>query len=300
MIGIDLGGSNLRAAFFAGDQKVREHRSPVGDDRSPAAIVERVARVIEELSDGTPCTAGIGIAALLRDRRGSVASSPHLGWRDVAFGELVATRLPAYKLGIYNDVNAVIWGEVTAGAARGCHDVLGVYVGTGIGGGIVANGRLVEGATNTAGEIGHTKIVFTDDAAPCQCGQRGCLEAYCGGRYVWDRVRAVFGDHVTPDECDRRATDGDPKALALWEPIATMLGASLANAAAILNPQMIVLGGGLLSRCPLLFELVEAAIDIAAPTAISENLLVRSAELGDDAGIVGAAHLATSGVLIAS
>lgn len=300
MIGIDLGGSNLRAAFFAGGEKVREHRTPVGDDRSPAAIVERVARVIEELSDGASCSVGIGLAALLRDRRGTVANSPHLGWRDVAFGELLASRLPHYRLGIYNDVNAVVWGEVTAGAARGCRDVLGVYVGTGIGGGLVANGRLVDGATNTAGEIGHTKLVWTDDAAPCQCGQRGCLEAYCGGRYVWDRVRAQLGEHVTPDEVDRRASDGDPKALAIWEPIATMLGTALANAATLLNPEVIVLGGGMLGRCPFLFELVAATIDLAAPIAISERLLVRAAELGDDAGVVGAAHLAESGVVIAA
>ncbi|HEY0252932.1 MAG TPA: ROK family protein, partial [Kofleriaceae bacterium] len=274
MIGVDLGGSNLRAAFFSGDVTLREHRSAVGDDRSPAAIVERLARVIEELADGVPCTVGIGIAALLRDRRGTVANSPHLGWRDVSFGELLAARLPHYKLGIYNDVNAVVWGEVTAGAARGCRDVLGVYVGTGIGAGVVANGRLVEGITNTAGEIGHTKVAWDEDALPCQCGQHGCLEAYCGGRYVWDRIRREFGDDITPDVLDQRAADGDEKALAVWEEVAPLLGVAVANAAAILNPETIVLGGGLLARCPLLFELVEASIELAVPVAILEKLSI--------------------------
>jgi len=134
-IGLDLGGSNLRAAAFGDDATpLVSHREAVGEDRAPAAVVERVARTIERLAGSAegPIAVGVGVAALLRDRRGTVANSPHLRWRDVPFGELLRRRLDArYRLGIYNDMNAITWGEAVAGAARGCRDVLAVYVGIG-------------------------------------------------------------------------------------------------------------------------------------------------------------------------
>jgi len=187
-IGVDLGGSNLRAAAFAdgdGATPFEIHKEAVGDDRAPDAIVERVAQTIERLASGSagPIAVGVGVAALLRDRRGTVASSPHLRWRNVPFGELLGRRLGAgYRLGVYNDVNAITWGEAVAGAARGCRDVLAVYVGTGIGAGLIVGGQLVEGASNCAGELGHNKVRWDEEAAPCMCGGRGCVEASLPGR----------------------------------------------------------------------------------------------------------------------
>jgi glucokinase len=253
---------------------------------------------------------------MLRDRRGHVAQSPHLKWRDIPFGDMLAKRLgPRYKVGVYNDVNAIVWGEAVAGAARGCRDVVGVYVGTGIGGGVISGGVLVEGATNCAGEIGHVKVRWDDAAAPCACGGKGCLEAYCGGSYVAKRIRAEVltkgkrslavtlagsPDAVTPGHVDRAAEEGDEWALGLWTEIATLLGVGLGNAVSILNPERLVLGGGLLSRTPTLFNLVEIALTIAVPSASIEPLTVVPAELGDNAGLVGAANLAKTGVSIVS
>jgi len=292
MIGIDLGGSNLRAARI--DQQGASHREPVGEPRDPATIVEKVARVVESLAPDGPV--GVGLAAMLSDRRGTVANSPHLRWRDVPFGELLAARLgPTYQLGVYNDVNAIIWGEAQQGAARGCTHVLGVYVGTGIGGGVIANGQLVTGTSNCAGEIGHTKVRWDRDAAPCQCGQRGCIEAYVGGSYLMTRIERETGHPGTPDEVDRAAAGGDPWAVGLWRELAPLLSVTLGNAVAVLNPERLVLGGGVLARCPLLFRMVT---DHMAETTNGPSwgpLSVVLAELGDDAGLVGAAHLAASG-----
>jgi glucokinase len=319
-IGIDLGGSNLRAALFHDDlaKPVAVHKEAVGETRDPASIVERVAAISERLvqSVSDPVTVGVGIAAMLRDRRGHVAQSPHLKWRDIPFGDMLAKRLgPRYKVGVYNDVNAIVWGEAVAGAARGCRDVVGVYVGTGIGGGVISGGVLVEGATNCAGEIGHVKVRWDDAAAPCACGGKGCLEAYCGGSYVAKRIRAEVltkgkrslavtlagsPDAVTPGHVDRAAEEGDEWALGLWTEIATLLGVGLGNAVSILNPERLVLGGGLLSRTPTLFNLVEIALTIAVPSASIEPLTVVPAELGDNAGLVGAANLAKTGVSIVS
>ena len=316
-IGIDLGGSNLRAAAFAGGggtTPFASHREAVGDDRSPAAIVERLARTIERLAGGSgdPVAVGVGVAALLRDRRGTVASSPHLRWRDEAFGEQLRRRLGArYRLGVYNDANAVTWGEAVAGAARGCRDVLAVYVGTGIGAGLLVGGQLVEGASNCAGELGHTKVRWDEAAAPCMCGGRGCIEAYVGGTYLLARIRrelvhqrrrAVIEraggslDAVTPSHVDAAAHDGDAWALGLWTELATLLGVALGNALAILNPQRLILGGGVLGRTPVLRAMTEVALRRVAPPASLEPLSVAVAELGDDAGLIGAARLARDGV----
>ena len=319
-IGIDLGGSNLRAAAFGdgdGATPLEIHREPVGDDRAPEAIVERVARTIERLAGGAagPVTVGVGLAALLRDRRGTVANSPHLRWRDVPFGELLGRRLGArYRLGVYNDVNAITWGEAVAGAARGYRDVLAVYVGTGIGGGLIAGGQLVEGASNCAGEIGHTKVRWDEGAAPCMCGGRGCVEAYAGGSYLLARIRRELAtgrqkttvveraggsvDAVTPGHVDDAALDGDEWALGLWTELAELLAVALGNALAILNSQRLILGGGVLARTPGLRAMTEIDLMLVAPPASLEPLTIAAAELGDDAGLVGAARLAQGGISI--
>ncbi|HEU0029137.1 MAG TPA: ROK family protein [Kofleriaceae bacterium] len=317
-IGIDLGGTNLRAAVFDDGTTPRWlHKETIGADRRPETIIDKVAAVAERLaSDGTgPIPIGVGIAAMLRDRAGHVARSPHLGWRDVAFGALLAKRLGSrFSLGVYNDVNAITWGEHVAGAARGCDHVLAVYVGTGIGGGLIVDGRLVEGATNCAGEIGHVKVRWDEAAAPCQCGSRGCVEAYVGGSYIGKRIAAELPKHkksraiqlagsleaVTPSHVDEAAAEGDEWALGLWSELGPLLGVALGNALALVNPQRLVLGGGLLSRTPTLYQLVETAALLAAPTPILEAVTIVPAELGDEAGLVGAAALAASGVSIIS
>ena len=319
-IGIDLGGSNLRAAAF-GDSPtpLASHREPVGDDRSPATIVERLAQVIEQLAgrarqvsrDGSEedIAVGVGIAALLRDRRGTVASSPHLRWRDVDFGAQLARRLGgAYRLGVYNDANAITWGEATAGAGRGYRDVLAVYVGTGIGAGLITNGQLVEGASNCAGELGHTKVRWDEAAAPCMCGSRGCVEAYVGGTYLLARIRreqppsilehAGSLDAVHVGHVDAAARGGDPWALALWTEVAWLFAISLGNALAMLNAERLILGGGVLSRTPTLRVMAERDLHRVAPAASLEPLSIAVAELGDDAGLVGAARLARAGISI--
>ena len=289
MIGIDIGGSNLRAAVIGG----AAHREPVGEPRDPDSLVERIARICETLAPGGD-TVGVGIAAMLRDRAGTVANSPHLRWRDVPFGRLLSERLgERYRVGVYNDVNAIVYGEAVAGAARGCRDVLGVYVGTGIGAGVIANGELVEGISNCAGELGHTKVRWDADAAPCACGSRGCLEAYCGGTYLDRRVQSLRGrTDITLSDVDTAAAAGEEWALGLWVETATLLAVALGNAVALLNPDRLVLGGGVLSRCPTLYGLVETTLEVAGNAASLERLTVVPAALGDDAGLVGAAHLA--------
>jgi glucokinase len=318
-IGVDLGGTNLRiAAFRDGATPLVVRREPVGDDRGPEAVIARLGAIIEDVraevagpGDGGPLPVGVGVAAMLSDRKGTVANAPNLRWFDVPFGPMLAARLGARaRLGVYNDVNAIVWGEHQQGAAVGASDVLGVYVGTGIGGGLVAGDALVEGASNTAGEIGHTKVRWDERAAPCECGARGCLEAYAGGASVLRRIRNELAsgaktraveiaggvDRVTPGDVDEAAAGGDEWALGLWTELAPLLGIALANSVVLFNPEVLVLGGGMLSRTPVLREQALAAMTVATTPAALAPLRVCEPVLGDDAGLVGAALLAEAGV----
>lgn len=313
-IGIDLGGTNLRAAVIDDSgAMVAHHKERVGEPRDPESIVERCAHMCELLADGAEATVGVGVAGMLRGFQGTVANAPHLRWRDAPFGQMLAARLGSrFSIGIYNDVNAIVFGEAVAGVARGARDVLGVYVGTGIGAGMIVNGALVEGATNCAAEIGHTKIRWDEQALPCACGNRGCIEVYCGGSYIQRRIRKELAagakssvvdlagsvDKVHPGHVDEAAAAGDEWALALWTELAPLLGVTLGNAVALLNPERLVLGGGMLGRCPFYYQLVETTLTIAGNAPSLEGLTVIKAKLGDDAGIVGAAHLAERGVSI--
>lgn len=322
-IGIDLGGTNLRAAAYRdlapaeqgqeAPRPVAQQKTPVGDDRDPHTIVERIAATVESLTEEAgaspdePVLVGIGIAAMLSDGRGHVARSPHLDWDDVPFGDLLRARLGRrHPLCVTNDVNAITFGEWGAGAGRGARDVLAVYVGTGIGAGFVCDGRLIDGASNCAGEIGHFKVVWDEHAAPCACGGRGCVEAYVGGTYLQKRARLELSSglrskavtlagswqQVTPGHLDEAAADGDDYALTLFSQVAPLLGVTLANAVALLNPAKLILGGGVLSRTPVLRAHVITAFDLAVPRAVAGAVTICDAELGDDAGLVGSALLA--------
>ena len=329
-IGVDIGGTNIRMALFRGLREaadaarsgggdpsvalraVAERREPVGLDRAPDAVIGRLADMIAglliegECSD-EPVPVGIGFAGMLRGDRGYVVASPNVGWAEVPFGDLLRARLgERHRVEIENDANAIAWGEFQLGAGRGTKDMVAVYVGTGIGGGAVVNRTLVTGS-GAALEIGHTKVVWDESARRCACGLRGCIEAYAGGELLSRRARAELAggarsaavelagsiDAVNPGHLDAAAAEGDDYALTLWAEVGPLLGVVLANAVTLFNPQRLILGGGVLSRTPVLREHAIAALHIAVNPPAAETLVVENAILGDDAGLVGSALLAT-------
>jgi glucokinase len=334
-IGVDLGGTNLRVALYAGlaerardvnqaehppgaaaPEALAERKEPVGEPRDPDTMVGRIAGLVDALLEeasaaGATVPVGVGVAAMLRGLDGMVARAPHLRWDEVPFGDLLAARLgPRHPVRVLNDVSAITYGEFALGAGIGADDVLAVYVGTGIGAGLVCNGRLVEGATGCAGEIGHFKVVLGPEAKPCACGKAGCVEAYAGGVYLERRIRGELRggarsravelaggdpDRVTVAHLDEAAAEGDEYALDLWAEIAPLVGVTLANAVALINPARLILGGGVLSRTPVLRQHIIAAVEIAGVTAALEPLVICEAVLEDDAGLVGAALLAANG-----
>lgn len=310
VIGVDLGGTNLRVAAVEGGAIVRRQQLVLGEARDVDAVVATIAGLVAAVAgDLAVAPVGVGVAAMLADRRGTVVNAPNLGWRDVAFGAALAARLgPRHPLGVYNDVNAIAYGELGAGAGRGARDLLAVFVGTGLGAGVIASGALVEGASNCAGELGHVKVAAGAGAAPCGCGARGCVEAYVGGAALLARIRrelaagaspavlAAAGavDAAHPGHVDALADD-DPWARALWDECGGYLALAIGNALTVLNSDRLVLGGGVLGRAPRLRARLVAGLPAIAPAAILRPLTIVDATLGDDAGLIGAALLAGAG-----
>lgn len=333
VVGVDLGGSNLRVAVYrdlgaaaaaartAGRALAQAPaaviRRPVGSDRSVETIIERIAAAVRDVlaevgaSPVAVVPVGIGLAAMLADRRGTVANSPHLGWRDVAFGPALARRLgPARPVGVYNDVNAITYGEFGVGAGAGARDLLCVFVGTGIGGGLVIDGQLYRGATGTAGEIGH--IVVDAGGRHCGCGQRGCLEAYASRSAI---TRTLLGEiqRGRPSVLRELLAGGEPGVgsaairsgliaqavaandeltMSVLDEAAAYLGIGLASAINLVNPWRIILGGGLIEAVDFFFEAVSRnARQGALPVPGGQIEIVRTG-LGDNSGVVGAAVMA--------
>jgi glucokinase len=310
-IGADLGGTNARAAVVdrGTGRIVAAHRVRL-EDRSPQAVAEVLARAVREAASqgGADLTGiGVGVAGQVLGATGVVLNAPNLGWRDVPFGQLLANAAGT-KVRIANDLSAAAWGEREFGAARGVDDAILVFVGSGVGSGLILGGRLHEGARGVAGEVGHMKVRPLRGGAPrpCGCGQRGCLEAYAGGHNLSARVREelsagarssipalVGGDlgRVTPTVVDQAFAAGDSYAQALWEEVADLLGTTLANLVTLLNPARVILGGGVRAGCPELAALVLRVYAERVSVSAGADVQLVPAALGDDAGVVGAALL---------
>jgi glucokinase len=310
-VGVDLGGTNARAALIdlTGGGRIVAERRAVVVDRSPTAVADLVAEQVRALAPEGAAGVGVGFAGMLRGWSGVVANSPNFGWREVDFRALLRARLGAV-VELYNDLNAIAYGESAFGAGRGARDVLCIFVGTGIGAGMVTDGRLYIGATHLAGEFGHMKVVRGPSARRCGCGQRGCIEAYASGRNLAQRAHEELGagarslavelaggaiERVHAGHIDEAVRRGDAWATALWSEVAPLLGMSIANAVTLLNPGRVVLGGGVWEGAP---ELKRRALATYAETVNAPSgeaaVLVDSA-LGDTSGVRGAAALIAAG-----
>lgn len=289
-IGVDLGGTTARAAIVERESgHLVDSARQSWTDRSPEAVVHETATLVKGLVSRhalAEAAVGVGFAGMLRGP--VVVNAPNLGWRDVDFGGPLGEAL-GRRVVLVNDLSAAAMGEFTAGAAKDTQHSFTVFVGTGVGSAIIADGRLVTGATQVAGEFGHVKIVAQHGRA-CGCGQHGCLEAYAGGMKLaqWMKEEGLEG---SASDLERLANGGHPKAKELYEFVAHHLALAIANQVSVLNPGVLVLGGGVLSRCPGLVERIRQGVEAWATVASRGALHVAMAKLGDDSGLVGAAML---------
>ncbi len=315
LLGVDLGGTNARAAAVdAASGKIVAARKEPLRDRAPERVVEVVRRAVTAAAAaagsgvGEAGAVGVGVAGQCLGATGVVLNAPNLGWRDVPFGELLRGAL-GVPVRVANDLSAAAWGERRFGAAHGLDDVALVFVGSGVGSGLILGGRLYHGATGVAGEFGHVKVrPARPETAPrrCGCGETGCLEAYTSGVNVAARVREEIGagaaariralaggdlSRVSASLVEQAHGEGDPYAVALWGEVGELLGTALANLVTVLNPARVILGGGVLLGCPALAAIVRRTFEERASRSALRELTMENAWLGDDAGVVGAALL---------
>ena len=304
-VGIDLGGSKLRGGLLSeSGQLVARLEMQTEAWKGAAGVLANLKGLITRLLDSTDRSrlAGIGIAAAgqIHPKTHAVVDAPNLGWRDVPLREEIESlfELPTY---VENDVRAAAWGEYRFGVGRGAQSLIAVFVGTGVGSGAIIDGRLLHGFNNAAGELGHTQAV--SDGVPCGCGQRGCVEAYASGGGFVRRLEAALATGVETSLAEetgrdasrltgalvaRAAAAGDAFAREIWSEAARYLGTALAGYVTLLNPERLILGGGIMITVPALFDELTRRVHERA-TVMARDVRVERAALGDSAGIFGAA-----------
>lgn len=288
-LGVDLGGTTARVAVVdRSTGRIVASAKETWADRSVVAVVSGTADLLNQLAKEHPQltgSVGVGFAGMLRGP--VVVNAPNLGWRDVDFGTPLSLAV-GRPVRLVNDLSAAAWGEYSAGAAKGAQDCLTVFVGTGVGSAIISGGTLVEGAAQVAGEFGHIKLMV-EGGRRCGCGQDGCLEAYMGGAKLeaWMKEEGLQG---TASDLEDLAAQGDPTARRLYDFAVGHLALAIANQVTMLNPGVLVLGGGVLSRCPGIVAHIKHVVGRRATVAASA-VRVTMASLGDDSGLVGAALL---------
>lgn len=308
-IGVDVGGTKVLGGVVGANGHVlaRARRDTPADN--VGKTLDFIVEVIHELALTHDITAvGIGAAGWIDASRSRVLFAPNLAWRDEPLRERVAD-LVGVPVVVENDGNAAAWAEFRYGAARDAPDSMAlVTIGTGVGGGLIVDGSLVRGKHGMAAEMGHMRVV--PDGHRCGCGRRGCLEQYASGtalvRYARERAEADPGsarillelaggqsDAITGPLVTRAALEGDPASCAAFGEVGRWLGSGLADLVQLLDPEVLVVGGGVVEAGELLMAPTRAAFLDQLPIRGELPLPpVVTAQMGNMAGVVGAAELA--------
>jgi glucokinase len=304
----DLGGTNLRAATVDGDGKIHcrlKQNTPQADqpDEIVRALVLAVRQCEKQSKATGDCIRAVSVVVpgSVNVEQGIVVKAPNLACLDgfrLTAALTSELNLPAI---LENDANAAAVGEMWQGAAHGRRTIVCVTLGTGVGGGIILDGKLWRGVNDSAAEIGHM-CVDPFGGVACLCGSRGCLEVYASATAIVRMAREARprypdsllhpGEHLTAKEIYRAGMKGDELALEVFRRMGVYLGVGLANLINILNPEMIVIGGGVVSAWALFEKHMHREIAERAFPVPAKEVKVVPGESGDDAGLLGAAHLA--------
>lgn len=306
--GIDVGGTKISGGVVDEAGTVLEELRVVSPATDVEAIEDAITSLVTQLQSRHEIAAvGVGAAGYVDKARAVVMFAPNIAWRDVNLKEELEERIHLPVV-VENDANAAAWGEFTYGAGHDVDDLLLVTVGTGVGGGVVLDGELYRGAFGVGAEIGHMRVV--PDGILCGCGNRGCLEQYGSGTALVREVRAAArgGSLLAADLLERAdgdpeqitgplvteaARDGDPFALEQLAVLGRWLGEGIASLTAVLDPAVVVLGGGVSDAGDLLLDPVRAAFASQLTGRGHRPVLdIRRALLGNRAGLIGAADLA--------
>ncbi|KAB2493596.1 ROK family glucokinase [Priestia endophytica] len=309
LIGVDLGGTTVKLAFVNQYGEII-YKWEIPTDKSnqghniPTDIAKSIDEQLEKCGEMKAKIMGIGIGAPgpVKETNGSVDVAVNLGWNKFPLKDLleVETGLPVF---VDNDANIAAIGEMWKGAGEGAKDLLCVTLGTGVGGGIIAHGDIVRGVNGAAGEIGHITSV-PEGGAPCNCGKTGCLETVASATGIVRLAKEKIAENgnttmqcfyedgtLTAKEVFDCAREGDEVAKAVIEEVAFHLGLALANTANGLNPEKIVLGGGVSRAGDILLQSIKDRFNQFAFPRVAKGAEITIATLGNDAGVIGGAWL---------
>ncbi|WP_062999102.1 ROK family protein [Nocardia mikamii] len=306
-VGIDVGGTNIRASVVDGDGEVLDTvQAPT--PHSAHALEDGLDRAVRELCARHDIGAvGLAVAGFVDESRSSVRFAPHLPWEDAEVAGRLGRRLGLPVI-LEHDANAAMWAEYRFGAAAGAHNGVLVAIGTGIGAALLVEGRLYRGSYGVAPELGHLQVV--PHGRICPCGKRGCWERYCSGTALVDTAIEMLATDPMPSTILRRevvgdpgsltgrrvagaAHDGDPVALHVMADFARWLGLGLAFVSDIFDPDLIVIAGGVSSSAPLFLDDAREHYAAAITGGRHRPLpRIRTTQLGEAAGMIGAAELA--------
>lgn len=305
-IGIDIGGTKIAGALVdEAGQIVREARvvTPAGDS---AAIVDAVVGLVEELALGEQVI-GVGVAAagFIDAEQANIVYAPNLSWRNEPFKAKLEARLSIPVI-IENDANAAGWAEYRYGAGRGSKHMTMLTIGTGVGGAVIVNSQMLRGGFGIAGELGHIRVV--PNGRLCGCGAHGCIEQYGSGTALLRAARELADSgeangarlrelrhsagELTGEQVYQAILERDAGALAILSELGSWLGQTIASLSAVLDPEIVVIGGGVSAAGDLLLEPIrQAYLENMPARGFRPELKLKVAEFVNDAGVVGAADL---------
>lgn len=307
-LGVDLGGTKVNVVLVDADGRVLfSHKYLIDVSKQPDKVIGNLMAYINELiskTDHKVSALGVGVAAQV-DPEGFIFGSPNLGWQNFSLKQKLEkwSDLPVL---VTNDVSAATWAEWCYGSGRNVANLAVIFVGTGIGGGVICEGQLLSGCNNSGGELGHITIVY--DGRKCRCPNRGCLEAYAGGWAIAELAQKAVRENpengrflltlagnlenITAATVAQAYHEADPLANLLVKRTGNYLAAGAVSVVNAFNPCCLVFGGGVIEGIPELVQIVKEQLPSMALTSSVSKLKILKAKLGNNAGAIGAAVLA--------
>lgn len=310
-IAIDLGGTNIKGALVDRTGKMMSvKQAPTGSDLSPSAVIDRLVEITESLrsealaGDMKPVGAGFGCPGGVYRNRAVISQSPNFpGWKDVNLRGPLEEKLNL-RVALENDANVAALGEFWLGIGREVDSMVLLTLGTGIGGGIIIDGRIWQGEWGMAGEIGH--ITVDPDGPVCGCGNHGCLEVFASGPALVKRARQEIEhgraqklmklvdsdmDKVTPEKIYEAAKAGCDSSMLIFSEAAKYIGIVIADVLNLLNVPLFVIGGGISAALDVMGPYIRQEVDQRAYRVPAANVRIERAALGNRAGVLGAGYL---------
>jgi glucokinase len=307
-VGVDLGGTTIKVGICNPQgELIHKYEGPTGTEGGPDQVIDNIANYVRKLVADSSyeweqvAGIGAGIAGFMDFTEGIVKLSPNLkGWLNVPVKKSLEEKL-GKVVTINNDANVAALGEVWSGAGTGLSNVVCYTLGTGVGGGIIINGKIYQGHNGMAGELGHMSVVPDLEAIKCGCGQMGCLETVSSATGIirmakdaverGDRTDLSLIEEITAKDVFDAARNEDEVAVRIVNRAAFYLGKSMATIAVVVNPQRFILGGGVSRAGDILFNPIRENFKKYTPEAAQDGVEIIPAILGNDAGVVGAAGL---------